>query len=128
MAPCSPGATTPSATRQRRLHFRTTPASIEGLAQVIAISGGGYFSLALAADGSVFAWGNNLANHSTTKASATRPAKTLGLSNVAAISAGVYHSVALLKDGSVRAWGSNYAGAWAFPPTSALRTSSWWAA
>lgn len=78
-----------------------------------AISVGGYHSLALASDGSVFAWGSNghgqLGDGSTTEritpVEISVPGKTF-----LAISAGEAHSLALSSDGSVFAWGYNYFG------------------
>ncbi len=81
----------------------------------MAISAGAYHSLALTADGHVYAWGYNnygqLGNGST--ANATTPVEVEGpggtgtLSNIVAISAGGYHSLALTADGHVYAWGYN---------------------
>lgn len=63
---------------------------------------GKYFSLALQADGTVVAWGDN------SVAQCKVPA---GLKDVRMIAAGNFHSLALKVDGSVVAWGRNYAGA-----------------
>ena len=68
-----------------------TPADLAG---VIAISCGEYHSLALKADGSVVAWGDNGRVHVPSH-----------LTDVIAIAAGAYHSLALKADGTVFAWG-----------------------
>ncbi|HJL51102.1 MAG TPA: fibronectin type III domain-containing protein, partial [Arenicellales bacterium] len=92
--------------------------------KITAISAGSH-SVALAADGTVYAWGSNnegqLGDNSTT-ARAT-PVKVqdgtysgttyLGDDSdnkIIAISAGMYHSVALATDGTVYAWGRNDEG------------------
>jgi alpha-tubulin suppressor-like RCC1 family protein len=38
---------------------RASPVHVKNLTQVVAVAGGGWFSLALRADGTVWAWGNN---------------------------------------------------------------------
>ena len=78
----------------------TVPASAQ--ADVIAIAGGDYHTLALKRDGSVVAWGRN------SEFQSSRPAAAA--SGVTAIAAGGYHSVALKNDGKVIAWGWNIAG------------------
>ncbi len=111
-----------------------------GLTNVVAVAGGGSFSLALNRTGSVIVWGDvspfelavpeNLTDAISISAG-TRHALALrangtvtgwggnswgeaelaqGLSNVVAISAGGYHSVALLADGTVVASGYNEYG------------------
>jgi hypothetical protein len=67
-----------------------------------AIAAGGFFSLAITADGGVVAWGTNV--------SGAEPNPPLDLSNVVAIAAGIDHCLALRPDGSVEAWGDNSYG------------------
>lgn len=71
----------------------TVPA---GLSNVVAIAVGQSHYLALEADGTVTAWGNN--NYGQTNVPP-------GLSNVIAIAAGASHSLALRSDGTVIGWG-----------------------
>jgi len=82
-----------------------------------AIAAGGSQSLALLADGSVWAWGANDAGQvgdgSTTDVA--EPVRVIeppaaGAPRVTAISAGELSSFALYDDGSFRAWGDNGAG------------------
>jgi alpha-tubulin suppressor-like RCC1 family protein len=74
-------------------------ASVPNLHDVLAISAGSYFSLALRADGSVVAWGSDRYGETSVPWQA--------LSDVVAISAGSRHSLALRADGTVVAWGYN---------------------
>jgi len=82
---------------------------------VVAIEAGGMHSLALTAEGQVFAWGDNgagqLGNNSTT--SSPVPVAVSGVmagKTVVAIAAGMSHCLALTSDGQVFAWGMNYSG------------------
>jgi len=73
-----------------------------------AISAGGEFSLGLASDGKVMAWGDNgegqLGDGTDTGVTVSK------LSGVTAIAAGANYSLALLKNGTVMAWGDNEYG------------------
>jgi hypothetical protein len=80
-----------------------------GLTNVVAISAGGFHSLALGENGAVAAWGDNQYGQTNLPEEA--------LSNVAAIAAGGFHSLALRHDGSVIAWGANWDGQIVVPPT-----------
>lgn len=93
--------------------------------KIIAVAGGREHSLALAADGTVFAWGENaygrLGDNTTTDR--LIPIKVLmgaysgttylgdnPSNKIIAIAAGRYSSTALAQDGNVYAWGRNYYG------------------
>jgi alpha-tubulin suppressor-like RCC1 family protein len=87
----------------------TTPATVSGLSEVVAIAAGGYHSLALLSNGKVMAWGRNTVGqlgNGTTEDSDV-PIEVKGLSGVVAISAGYAESMALLSNGKVMAWGGN---------------------
>jgi len=78
----------------------------------LAIAAGQSHSLALARDGTVWAWGDNargqLGDGTTT--SRTAPTHIGGISSVIAIAAHGHHSLALKSDGTVWAWGANESG------------------
>jgi alpha-tubulin suppressor-like RCC1 family protein len=77
-----------------------------------AVSAGYSHSLALHADGTVWASGYNLLGQLGDGTTATRstPAPVQGLAGATAISAGTNHSLALRADGTVWAWGDNANG------------------
>ncbi|OLD64987.1 MAG: hypothetical protein AUI47_03400, partial [Acidobacteria bacterium 13_1_40CM_2_68_5] len=89
----------------------STPVQVSDLIGIVAIAAGGYHSLALKADGSVWAWGDDtsgqLGNGST--ANASRPVRVSGISAATAIAAGGYHSLAL-ANGGLYSWGNDYYG------------------
>jgi hypothetical protein len=88
---------------------RYTPIQVTGLSGISTIAVGGWHSVALSSDSSVWAWGKNaqgqLGDGTTTDSS--NPIHIEGLKNVAAITAGGLHTVALKVDGTVWAWGLN---------------------
>jgi alpha-tubulin suppressor-like RCC1 family protein len=69
-----------------------------GPTNIAAISTAMDHSLALKADGTVFAWGNNMNGQCNVPA---------GLSGVSKIAAGEFFSAALKSDGSIVVWGAN---------------------
>ena len=76
------------------------------------ISAGGFHSLAIKVDGSLWSWGSNsdgqLGVGTTTDS--LEPTQ-VGLSrNWIAVSAGKYHSLALKSDGTLWVWGRNLEG------------------
>ena len=80
----------------------------------VAVAAGDAHSLALAADGSLYAWGDNhygqLGDGSTVNRSTpVRVALPAGVTAVA-MAAGYDHSLALGSDGQLYAWGSNASG------------------
>lgn len=90
---------------------RHSPVQVSGLTNVVAVvaSGSGWHSLALKADGTVWAWGRNergaLGDGTTTDRLA--PVQVSGLTGVRGIAAGTAHSIAVKADGTVWAWGDN---------------------
>lgn len=71
------------------------------LSNVVDVAAGRAHILALRADGSVVAWGDNAFGQINVPA---------GLSNVQAIAAGGGHSLALLNNGELIGWGSDFQG------------------
>jgi alpha-tubulin suppressor-like RCC1 family protein len=101
----------------------STPVQVLGpngqgfLTDVAAVAGGGYHSLALKKDGTVWAWGNDgFGQLGTSTGNGTTPAQVVGpdgqgfLTDVQAVAAGEGHSLALRSDGTVWAWGANTNG------------------
>ncbi len=91
------------------------PSPVMGLTNIVAIKAGYRHSMALRADGVVFAWGFNSAGQlgngtigaNTPCGCNPTPTAVPGLIDVAAIGAGHEHSLAVMNDGTVRAWGQN---------------------
>jgi|GEM_PF-1844856 len=84
-------------------------ASQVSIGNVIAISAGQAYSLALKADGTVWAWGIELGTGEDPDFSSA-PFQVESLSDIAAISAGWHHALALNSLGKVFAWGDNEFG------------------
>ncbi|GGT18047.1 hypothetical protein GCM10014713_08560 [Streptomyces purpureus] len=96
-----------------------SPVDVQSLENVTAIAAGAEYSLALRADGTVWAWGSNVwgtlgngksgkdtpaaPNHNT-------PQQVPGLTGITDIAAGAWHALALTKDHTVKAWGYNSSG------------------
>ncbi len=99
---------------QDQIHPAQVTVGGGALKGVKAVAAGDGHSLALKADGTVWAWGRNdhgqLGDGTTTNRS--QPVQVSGLANIAAISAGADgdHALALRGDGTVWAWGSNPSG------------------
>jgi alpha-tubulin suppressor-like RCC1 family protein len=74
------------------------------------ISAGGYHTLAIAQDGTLWAWGDNnnkqLGNNSAVTYQTT-PVQISSERNWMFVSAGEYYSLAIKKDGTLWAWGRN---------------------
>jgi alpha-tubulin suppressor-like RCC1 family protein len=79
---------------------------------VIALAGGGSFSLALKSDGTLRAWGENANGELGLGDTINRssPVQIPGLMNVIATSSSSNHSLALKNDGTVWSWGNNSRG------------------
>lgn len=74
-----------------------------------AISAGTYFTLALKANGTVWAWGKNDNGQlgDGTNMERNYPVRVTGLTDIDAVSAGNNFGMALKADGTVMAWGNN---------------------
>jgi len=88
------------------------------LTDIVAIAAGGFHSVALKSDGTVWTWGYNIFGQlgDNTTANSNVPVQVLGsggsgfLSDIIAIAAGEFFTIALKSDGTVRAWGENWNG------------------
>jgi alpha-tubulin suppressor-like RCC1 family protein len=90
-----------------------TPSPISGVSNIVSVAAGLQHTLALRADGVVWAWGDNGSGELGIGASPTStnsPALVAGLSQIVAIAAGDSHSVALDSSGRVWAWGQGFDG------------------
>jgi alpha-tubulin suppressor-like RCC1 family protein len=87
------------------------PAQVGSLSSVRTVAAGGYHSLAIKTDGTLWAWGRNtagqLGNNTTTQS--TTPIQSL-VTNVIGIAAGTNSSYALSTNLTVWAWGQNDKG------------------
>jgi parallel beta-helix repeat protein len=94
------------------VHVKDLNIPVHELNIINAIAAGGWHSLALKLDSTVWAWGRNnygqLGDSSTSNK--TIPEQVKDLKSVAAIAAGSQHSLALRYDGTVWAWGNNGSG------------------
>lgn len=88
------------------------PVRVCGLDNIKSVTAGVSHSVALKADGTVWAWGSNDKGQlgDGTFLKRDLPARIAGLSNVEAVAAGNNHVLALRRDGSVWGWGSNNLG------------------
>jgi len=89
------------------------PAQVTGLSGIVAVAGGGFHSLALKNDGSVWSWGYNVVGQlgDWTTTDRAMPVQVQGLpTNIVAIAAGAYHSLALDGGGNLYGWGYNNEG------------------
>lgn len=85
---------------------------------IVDIAAGGYSSVALASDGTVYTWGDNdlgqLGNGSSPSSNVPvavyMGSNGLAGKTVTQVVAGFEHVMALTSDGNVYAWGSNYSG------------------
>lgn len=87
------------------------------LTQAVAVAGGGYHSLVLKSDGTVWTWGANWQGQLGDGTTQDRPGlvqvmkdQTTALTDVAAIAGGKNHTLVAKRDGTVWAWGTNWIG------------------
>ncbi len=92
------------------------------LDDVVSVSAGNFFSMALLSDGGIVTWGTNsdgqLGDGTTTARSVPVQVCAVGqsapcaafLDDAVAISAGSFHGLAIVSGGEVRAWGDNTGG------------------
>ena len=91
---------------------QNSPASVTGMTNVTAISGGGDAAYAVRSDGTVWAWGANgngqLGNGGTAKS--PTPVKVNSITGMTAVAGGYDTGYARKSDGTVWAWGDNSSG------------------
>ncbi len=89
-----------------------TPTQVAGI--YTRIGAGNYHSLALQADGTLWAWGYNnygqLGNGTLTGSTVANPTPTSITGSYTQVAAGIYHSLALRADGTLWTWGNNDRG------------------
>jgi alpha-tubulin suppressor-like RCC1 family protein len=93
--------------------FEPTPQHVSALPSVSALGAGYDHSLAVAADGTVYAWGYNQygqAGDSSLVEAVLAPTHVPGLTGIVAVAGGLYHSVALGANGRIYGWGSDAHG------------------
>lgn len=88
------------------------PVQVLGLSDVVAVSAGWTFSMALKKDGTVWAWGDNSSGQlgDGTFSNHNLPVQVHGLDHIKAISSGYRYSFAVQEDGSIWAWGDSKFG------------------
>ncbi|SPE60429.1 Immunoglobulin I-set domain protein (fragment) [Verrucomicrobia bacterium] len=78
-----------------------------GLTNAVAVAAGGSHSLALRADGTVLAWGQDSDDSGNFAGQCQVP---FGLANAVSLAAGEYHSLAVESGGAIVLWGDNSQG------------------
>ncbi|HET9656024.1 MAG TPA: putative Ig domain-containing protein, partial [Kineosporiaceae bacterium] len=90
-----------------------TPVQVAGLPKVTTVSSGPDTTYAVGVDGSVWAWGWNMAGelgNGTLYSPSAVPVQVSGLTGVKAVAAGTETGYALKSDGTVWAWGAGGGG------------------
>lgn len=98
--------------------YISTPTQITTAANWASVSAGGFFTVAIKTDGTLWAWGENFSGQLGDGCSAftfacakkSTPTQIGTATNWAAVAAGAMHVVALKTDGTIWAWGNNNAG------------------
>jgi alpha-tubulin suppressor-like RCC1 family protein len=96
----------------RPRYWTTLPQRVKGIWDVVAVAAGAYHTVALKADGSVWAWGDNRWGELGDGTRTTRgaPKRVARLRRIVEASAGSLHTLALDEDGAVWSWGNNLYG------------------
>jgi len=107
------------------VQFVTTPTTLAAIPDATAIGAGMFHSLAVRADGSVWAWGMNgsgqLGSGGDSGAFSVQPVQVPGITNAVAVAGGWHQSHAIRADGTLWSWGSAFTGLGSYssfaPPT-----------
>jgi alpha-tubulin suppressor-like RCC1 family protein len=106
----------------------SSPTAVPGLGPAVAVTAGTAHSVALLADGTVWAWGRNLEAQLGSEQPVANvnptPKQVAGLDSVAAVSARGSHNLALKADGTVWAWGNNRSGQFGRSSSSLAQTAT----
>lgn len=91
---------------------RASAVQVSGISGVVQVVAGDNFVVALKADGTVWAWGNNAYSQLGRMAGAFvfTPVQITQLSSVVSLSAGSRHAMAVTSNGTLYAWGDNASG------------------
>jgi alpha-tubulin suppressor-like RCC1 family protein len=84
---------------------QTTPAQVPGLSDIVAVSAGTQYGLALKRDGTVWSWGLNQGQLGRSAPNPAQVGQVDTLTDVVRIAAGETDSLALKRDGTVWVWG-----------------------
>jgi len=103
----------------------TAPAALNSIPDAVAVGAGMFHSLAVRADGSVWAWGNNgsgqLGSGGAQGAYSVVPVHVPQIDDARAVAGGWHQSYAIRGDGTLWTWGSAFTGLGSYssfaPPT-----------
>jgi len=91
-----------------------TPVKTAGLAGVVSLGAGGFFSLAVKSDGTAVAWGKNkffaLGTGNVFAGAVSTPAPIVNLKGIRVVTGSLESAMALAADGSLWIWGNNREG------------------
>lgn len=93
--------------------YNSSYRQVPNLTDIISLSSGKYFSMALRNDGSLWSWGNNEYGQlgiNSSEYEIKDPVKVTSISNINSVSTGYYHVLSSDTNGFVYSWGKNEDG------------------